>query len=116
MDPELPNSFTVNDTGFQHWLIQPPVLGGGQLGAGSQPRVGTPKTENSTELTHYFLGWTQIHFRKKFFFLAFGGHKTWCPPSWALGGMAGSPPPPPVDPPVGFKQISWVFTLKFMQF
>ena len=26
---------------------------------------GTPKTKNSTDLVHYFLGLAKIHFRKK---------------------------------------------------
>ena len=58
--------------------------GGGQPGAGSQFRV--PKTENSTDLTHFF--WMdQIHFPKK----KMGSFMI--PPSLALGGMAGLPPP-----------------------
>ena len=36
--------------------------GGGYLARG--PNLGYPKTENSTDLAHYFLGWAQIHFRK----------------------------------------------------
>ena len=39
---------------------------GGRLGEGTQVRVPTTTTENSTDLCHYsFLGGTQIHFRKK---------------------------------------------------
>ena len=50
-----------------HWQIQPPVFffGGGGANSGEVPTQGTPKTENSTDLIHYFLGWTQIHFRKQ---------------------------------------------------
>ena len=53
-----------------------PAVGfrGGQLGARSQPRVPPPKkntqkTDNSTDLTNHFLGWTQIKFtfEKKLF-------------------------------------------------
>ena len=81
--------------------------GGGNLGRGPNPNLGrgTPKTENSTDLTHYFLGWAQIHFRKKRSknksFLAFGGSKRHDgPPSWALGDHGRVAPPPPPDPPV----------------
>ena len=67
--------------------------------AGSQPRV-PPKTQNSTELTNYFLGWTQIHFRKmklkiKFFFSFWGKRHDGLPGLW--GAMAGLSP---LDPPV----------------
>ena len=70
--------------------------GGGNLGQG--PNLGYPKTENSTDLTHYFLGWTQSHFRKKIkitnksFLGALGGGagaKDMMLPSWALGGGHG---------------------------
>ena len=39
-------------------------LGGGATW-GRVPTSGTSRTENSTDLTHYFLEWTQIYFRKK---------------------------------------------------
>ena len=67
--------------------------GGGELGAGCQPRV-PPKTENSTDLNPLFLGWTQIHFRKRVkktfwelydapFLGFFGGHdRVDPPPPW----------------------------------
>ena len=56
--------------------------------------LGTPKTENSTDLTHYFFGWTQIHFRKKYSFLgAWGGKRHDGPLFLGFGGgMVGLPP------------------------
>ena len=70
-----------------------PVLEGGGGTWGGFPTKGTPKTRNSTDLTHYFLGWTQIDFRKNgsFFggannmmapFLGFWGHGWFAPPPW----------------------------------
>ena len=71
-------------------------FGWGELHAGSQPRVPR-KREIFTDLTHYFLGWTQIHFRKKAFGSFRGGGEAKDmmsddPPSWGLGSMAGLPP------------------------
>ena len=37
-------------------------FGGGRFGKGS--KLGHPKTKNSTDLGHYFLGVVQFHFRK----------------------------------------------------
>ena len=62
--------------------------GGGNLGRG--PNLGYPKTENSTDLTHYFLEFT---FEKKVFGSFLGKPKDMMPPSWALG--AGSRVGPP---------------------
>ena len=78
------------------WRIQPPVLGEGATWRGV-PTQGTTKTENSTDSTHYFFEWTQIHFRKKTksFLGPFGRDKRHNgPPSWTLGSMAGLSLPP----------------------
>ena len=89
----------LSPSGQSHWRIQPPVLGGGGATWSGVPPYGTPKTENSTDLTHYFLGWTQIHFRKKNkirnkFFESFWGAKQHDgPPSWALGDHGRVAPP-----------------------
>ena len=46
---------------FDHWRIQPPVWGGGgNLAQG--PNLEYPKNENSTELTHYYLGMDPVTF------------------------------------------------------
>ena len=77
----------------QTFTLADPAAGfrGANMGRGLN--LGTPKTENLTDLTHYFLGWTQNHFRKKNFFGSFGG-----------GGMVGLPPP--LDPPVNaYRQL-----------
>ena len=44
-------------SGVTQWQIQLPDLGGG-----GNLVQGTPKAENSTDLTHCFLGWAKIHF------------------------------------------------------
>ena len=66
--------------------------GGGQLGGGSQPSVHTPKTENSTDLTHYFLDGPKFTFEKIKAFWELLGAKihnecilTKIHSSWALG-------------------------------
>ena len=81
-----------------HWRIQPPVLGGGgnlggQLGAGSQPRVGTPKTDNSTDLTHYFCDGPKFIFENiKSILGAFKVAKSHDGPLPGFWGMAGLAP------------------------
>ena len=90
------------------WRIQPPVLGEGATWRGV-PTQGTTKTENSTDSTHYFLGWTQIHFRKnklKAFWDLLGGAKDIMAP---LPGLWGAWPvcPSPLDPPVDFCNSSY---------
>ena len=91
--------------------------GGGQLWAGSQPRV-PPKNENSTDLTHYFLGWTQIQFRRKniiknkSFLRAFGGGPNgMMAPFLGFGGHGRVTPPPPGSASRryrGFQVIFWI--------
>ena len=70
------------------------LRGGGQLGAGSQPRVN-PKLK-TPRIDPLFLGWTQIYFRKnikKTSWELWEGGRHDGSPSWALGGaMAGLPP------------------------
>ena len=45
-----------------HWRIKAPVLGATWRRLTCQ---GTPKTKNSTDLAHNYLGWAKINFRKK---------------------------------------------------
>ena len=72
--------------------IQLAVFGGGGGSLALSPNLGYPKTENSTDLTHYFFGCTQIHFKKNWEL-----YDSPLPGLW--GAMAGLPPPP-LDPPV----------------
>ena len=49
--------------------------------------------------------------KNKNFLGALGGKIHDGPPSWALGGaMAGLPPPPLMDPPVGIITFHWCLT------
>ena len=51
----------------KRWLIQPSFffLGGGGRGwLGEETQARYPQNENSADLGHYFLGRSQIHFRK----------------------------------------------------
>ena len=82
-------------------LADPAAGRGANLARG--PNLGYPKNENSTDLTHYFLGWTQIHFRKKLKgFWELLGDKKYDAPFLGFVGGGGHGRVGPLDPPVVF--------------
>ena len=69
-----------------------------------ESNLGYPKTENSTDLTHYFWNGPKFTFEKNFLGSFWRGTKdmmTLLPGLWGGGGMTGLAP---LDPPVGVNQ------------